>query len=74
MVQVFRRALCAEGAVRLRLWGLEPDALYRVVDLDTDDGRELTGEELMDAGLLATLPQRPQAAVFLYERVGARPS
>jgi alpha-galactosidase len=68
MVQAFRRADSIYESARLRLRGLDPDATYLVRNLDAARGAKLAGRELMQQGLLISLPARPQAAVIVYHR------
>jgi alpha-galactosidase len=67
-IQVFRRGESVYEAARLRLRGLEPAAHYRIADVDSGPLPEMTGEELMEHGVLVTLPSRPQAAILVYSR------
>ena len=69
MAQAFRRADSIYEAARLRLRGLDPDARYEVRDGDSETATQITGRELMESGLLVTLPDRPQAAVIMYHRL-----
>ncbi len=69
VLQAFRRQGCAESAITLRLSGLEPDALYRITDLDRADPLEARGRDLMGEGLRVEIGDRPGAAVVLYRRV-----
>lgn len=72
VVQAFRRAESIYEAARLRLCGLNPDATYRLTDLDRADvGLELSGLELMETGLLVDLRTQPGSAVWAYERIGS---
>jgi hypothetical protein len=68
-IQVFRRSDSFYEAARFKLQGLNPDARYSITYLDSTALIESTGRQLMDEGLLVTLKEQPQAAVFLYERV-----
>ena len=68
LVQAFRRAESVYEAARFKLHGLEPDARYVVTDIDKPAGREATGRELMEKGLLVSLAERPAAAVFTYKK------
>ena len=68
IVQAFRRQDSPDESYRLRLKGLEPGAKYRLTDLDAGMTQELTGRELMEQGLLVSLPNRPQDAVFAYKK------
>jgi len=72
MVQVFRRADSVYEAGRLRLRGLEPDARYRLTDLDAGRSKQMTGLELMEQGLPVALKERPAAVIITYQRVKAR--
>jgi alpha-galactosidase len=68
MVQAFRRGESIYESARLRLRGLDPEVTYLVRNIDAARGTKMTGRELMEQGLLVELPERPQAAVFLYRR------
>lgn len=67
-VQVFRRPECPTATMAFRLRGLDPEQRYVVKDADTTDPVELTGRELMEAGLTVTLPEPRSAAVIFYRR------
>jgi alpha-galactosidase len=67
-VQAFRRPESPFESARLHLRGLDPDAKYAVTDLDSNQPREMTGRELMDTGLLVTLPNKPAASVIIYHK------
>ena len=54
---------------RFHLRGLEPEGRYQVTNLDVPGTAEMTGEELMNSGLLVTLKQQPDSAVTVYKRV-----
>jgi alpha-galactosidase len=69
VVQAFRRADSVYESARLRLRGLNAAATYLVRNLDAARGTRISGRQLMQQGLLVTLPQRPQAAVIVYRRV-----
>ena len=70
-IQAFRRPDSLYESARLRLQGLAPEAKYTVADMDTPGKtRELSGNELMNPGLLVTLPSRPAAVTIVYKRVG----
>jgi hypothetical protein len=72
MVQVFRRADSVYEAARFRLQGLDPEARYTVQNLDAEGTTEAAGRELMEKGLLITLPHQPEAAVVTYKQVKER--
>jgi len=70
MVQVFRRSESVYKAADLRLCGLNPDARYRVRNLDSTETDVIAGRELMDTGVPVALNNRPGAVVITYEKVG----
>jgi alpha-galactosidase len=69
MVEVFRRPGSPFEAARFQLRGLQPGAQYTLTNLDATGSRELTGRELMDAGLPVVIKAKPGAAVITYKRV-----
>jgi alpha-galactosidase len=70
MVQVFRRSESIYKAADLRLYGLDPEARYRVRNLDSPETDIITGRRLMEVGLPVVLDIRPSAVVITYEKVG----
>jgi alpha-galactosidase len=68
MVQAFRRPGSPYEAARFQLRGLQQGARYTLTDLDAAGSRELTGHELMDAGLPVMIKARPGAVVITYKR------
>ena len=68
VVQAFRRAENSGTAARFRLRELQPAAHYVVTDLDSRASQQMTGRELMNDGLLVSLPQRPNAALIVYRK------
>lgn len=74
VVQAFRRAESVYEQARLRLHGLEPQARYRVTNLDQSDSpREVAGTELMQTGFSVPIAAQPGAVVLTYSRLPARP-
>jgi alpha-galactosidase len=70
MVQTFRREESPYESARIPLRALNPDAHYRVTNVDQPDKPlELTGKELLEKGLPISIPEKPGTAFFLYERV-----
>jgi alpha-galactosidase len=69
LIQAFRRPDSPYVSAQYKLRALEPEARYLVSDWDTDPPRPMTGRELMEQGLLITLPQQPGAALITYEKV-----
>jgi alpha-galactosidase len=69
VVQAFRRKECQiYEAVRVKLRGLEPKARYLLEDFDGPGGKEATGRELMETGLLIALKDCPAAGVIVYRK------
>jgi alpha-galactosidase len=70
LIQAFRRPDCPYVSAQYKLRSLEPAARYIVSDLDTGQERQMTGRDLMEDGLLITIPERPGAALLTYKRAG----
>jgi alpha-galactosidase len=70
MVQVFRRSESIYKSADLRLSGLDPEARYRVRNLDSPEADIIAGRQLMDIGIPIVLNERPSAVVIKYEKVG----
>jgi alpha-galactosidase len=68
MVQVFRRSESIYESAHLRLRGLDPEARYRVRDLDAPRASTFSGQELMDPGLPVAIGERPAALLITYQR------
>ncbi len=68
VVQVFRRKDCAETAQTYRLRGLEPTAMYEVINFDVEDSTTVSGKELMANGQKVEIKSKPGAAVIVYRR------
>lgn len=66
MIQVFRRAGSAAGAMRLRLHGLDAGSRYEVTDLDAQSTKTYLGNELENAGIEVALPHPSSSAVLTY--------
>ena len=69
MVQAFRRDNSPYEVCRLKLCGLDPEARYRVTDLDASAPKEVVGRDLMQTGFPVSLPDRSSAALLRYERL-----
>jgi hypothetical protein len=50
------------------LRALDPEATYRVEDLDTGSVTEASGADLMEPGLMVRMPERPGARALVYRR------
>jgi alpha-galactosidase len=69
VLQVFRRTDSFYEATRFKLRGLKPEARYALTDIATGEQIEMVGRELAEEGLLVTLPDRAQAAIYVYRRL-----
>jgi alpha-galactosidase len=68
VVQAFRRAESVQESARLRLRGLEQDAVYTVTNLDVAGTTEMTGRELQDTGLPIVIKDQPGAVIITYRK------
>ena len=68
MVQAFRRPESPYESIRLKLGGLNPDAVYALTDFATAAVTEMTGKQLMESGLSIAIKDRPGAAVIAYKK------
>jgi alpha-galactosidase len=73
MVQAFRRAQCDVASTKMNLHALDPDAVYRLIDLDAAGAMEMTGRELLGNGLPIAIKDRPGAVVITYKKTTKRP-
>ncbi|MHC1764031.1 MAG: alpha-galactosidase [Verrucomicrobiia bacterium] len=69
LVQVFRRGESIYKSADLRLYGLDPEARYRVRNLDSPQDDVINGRQLMEIGLPVVLNDRPSAIVIHYEKI-----
>jgi len=68
VVQAFRRAESPGEAIRVKLRGLDPRAVYALTNLDVAGTTERTGRDLLRDGLPMVLKDRPGAAVISYRK------
>jgi alpha-galactosidase len=68
MIQAFRRAESVYESIRVKLRGLEPDAVYIVKNLDEESATEISGRELMDKGLSIVIKDQPGSALITYRK------
>lgn len=68
MVQAFRRTECVNKSIRVKLRGLDADAVYTLTNRDIAGTKEMTGRELMDGGILIAINDLPGSAVVTYKR------
>ncbi len=69
VLQVFRRRESPYEAARFPLCELDPDARYRVRNLDEPGEEEYSGSELMETGFPITAARRASALTFVYSRL-----
>ncbi len=69
VVQAFRRDKSDEAAGTFKLSGLDPEARYRLSDLDTDAVTETLGKDLMEKGLAVGIATKPGSAILTYKRL-----
>ena len=69
MVQAFRRSKNETSTNTFRLRGLDPNAKYRVHDLDQDTPLTVSGREMIEGGLSVSIPNQPGALVVHYSRM-----
>lgn len=69
MVQAFRRDKCISEIGQFKLFGLDPDARYEVVDLDHQQPQQISGRELQEQGLTVKIGVKPGAAVITYHKL-----
>ncbi len=68
MVQMFRRAESTYESIRVKLQGLDPNAVYVLTDLDAAAPTEMTGRELLEKGLPIAIKAQPGAVVITYKK------
>jgi alpha-galactosidase len=68
LIQAFRRAKSPATAVQLRLQGLAANARYLLRRLGASPTEQVSGQDLMQAGLRVPINDQPGAAVIVYEK------
>ncbi|MCU0962523.1 MAG: alpha-galactosidase [Pirellulaceae bacterium] len=68
ILQVFRRGESPYETARLRLRGLDPAATYCLQNFDENQSTEHRGADLMETGVLISLPQPRSSCIIRYER------
>ena len=70
MVQVFRREASPYESARFPLQAVDPDARYRVTNMDQPDSPlEISGKDLREKGLPVAIQERPASAFFVYTKL-----
>ena len=57
-----------DGSIRVKLQGLDSNAVYTVTNLDIAGATKITGRELWQNGLLIAIKDRPGSAVITYKK------
>jgi len=73
-VQAFRRTEAPESAMCFKLHGLDHDAVYGIIDVQTNETATASGIALTETGLDISLPESRTAALILYRKNRARRS
>ena len=68
IVQVFRRPKSFYSAAQFRLRGLDPDASYKLTNVDVPGTTVMSGRELAEVGLPVTIARQPAAVVIKYQK------
>ena len=66
VVQAYRRQDSVYESARLKLYGLDAAKTYSVRNLDAAVVEHVTGKELMEKGLLVSMPDKPASAWITY--------
>jgi alpha-galactosidase len=69
MIQAFRRDNSMYESARFKLKGLNPDAHYTVKNMDVPGLEDMIGSELMEKGLVVSIPNQPGAVIITYQKV-----
>jgi hypothetical protein len=68
MVQVFRRHNSFYESARFKLLGLDAQANYSIINLDTGGQESRGGRELLNDGLPVTIADKPGVAILTYRK------
>ena len=68
-IQAFRREEDLQPRHRFRLRGLDPEASYRVHDVDHEAEQTVSGAKLLRHGLVIELPEPRSAALIMYYKL-----
>lgn len=68
IVQVFRRAECPYTGAIFKLKGLDASASYKVTNVDTGRSTVISGKEMMENGLPASIKAMPGATSYIYTK------
>jgi alpha-galactosidase len=72
IVQAFHRQDSSQPEHRLKLRGLDPNAQYCILAVETEDSWTESGATLMEDGLKATLPEKRSAESYQISKIQSR--
>ena len=68
VVQIFKRSQSPYETARLRMYGLDPDAVYVFEDFDGNPAIRCGGKELMEQGLPVTITEKRVSRILEFRR------
>ncbi|QGQ94286.1 hypothetical protein EHS13_04880 [Paenibacillus psychroresistens] len=68
-LQVFRRMDNKEASRKMQLKGLDPFAIYLVMDMGDSVSLSISGRELMEEGYFLEILKKPEARIVTYKRL-----
>jgi len=68
MVQAFRRPDSPYESIRVKLQGLDKDAVYTLTNLDISGTTEMRGRELCERGLLIIIKDQRGSTLLTYKK------
>lgn len=69
MVQTFRRKKSVYESAQFKLRGLSSDGQYTVNNIDAHGLEKIAGNDLMEKGLVVSIPDSPGAVVITYKKI-----
>ena len=68
VVQAFRQAQSPYESIRVKLRGLNPDAVYALTNFDVAGTTEMSGLELLEKGISVVMKDQPGSTVIVYKK------
>jgi alpha-galactosidase len=68
MIQAFRHAESPYESIRVKLHGMDPNAVYDIMNLDASTPKQIGGKELSEQGLLIGIDAKRSAIVIKYHK------
>ncbi len=69
MVQIFRHSKSPFASAKFKLYGLDENKTYRIIDSDDDSHRDICGKELIESGLSIETDAPRSAKIFIYKAI-----